>query len=139
MGCRRRKENRLRPDGTLVFIVGEVRDTPVRLVRQGGRGGQGGGRYCRGDKTFDGVTENAVRLFKYLVPDYYEDFRLSVHIWVHETLQVLFESEALPVGQPQAARLRKLYTAHVIPDELLGLWNHACTTPLTVIADGLDK
>ena len=58
------------------------------------------------DKTFEGVTDNAVRLYKYLVPDYYEEFRLSVHTWVHETLQVLFESEAFPAGDPLAEALR---------------------------------
>ena len=75
------------------------------------------------DNTYKGVTENAVRLFKYLVPEYFEDFRTSILTWVRKTVVVMWESEAesFQAGQLQAARLRQLYTAHVIPDKLLAL------------------
>ena len=77
------------------------------------------------DNTYKGVTENAVRLFKYLVSEYFEDFRSSILTWVRQTVVVLWESEAeaesLQAGQLQAARLRQLYTAHVIPDKLFAL------------------
>ena len=45
------------------------------------------------NKEFEGVTENAVRLFKYLVPQYYEDFKVSVAKWVHDALDSLSPSD----------------------------------------------
>ena len=59
-----------------------------------------------GDSTeYEGVTANAVRLFKYLVPDYYEDFKKSVATWVHDYLKVLLPSGAgeLPQDRAQAS------------------------------------
>ena len=68
-------------------------------------------------KEFEDVTATSVRLFKYLVPDYYEDMKLSSEIWIRDYV------EAVPatggICQPQAAsldRLQVLYTKHVIPD-----------------------
>ena len=52
-------------------------------------------------KEFEDVTPNAVRLFKYLVPDYYEDFKLSTAAWVHEHVEVICQPQA--ECQPQAA------------------------------------
>ena len=66
-------------------------------------------------KEFEGVPENAVRLFKYLVPQYYEDFKVSVAKWVHDNLDALCKS------LPQAAQLQVVYTKHVISDELVAL------------------
>ena len=40
-------------------------------------------------KEYEGVTENAVRLFKYLVPEYYEDFVSSIALWVDRTIAFL--------------------------------------------------
>ena len=78
------------------------------------------------NKEFEGVTENAVRLFKYLVPEYYEDFKLSVAKCVHDSLDTLSpsdtaETQAALDGQPQAAQLQVVYTKHVISDELVAL------------------
>jgi hypothetical protein len=78
---------------------------------------------------FEGVTANAVRLFKYLVPDYYEDLKRSTEVWVCKTVDVV----ARAPGQPQAASdstsklalLQSIYTKHVIPDELLELWTNS--------------
>ena len=70
-----------------------------------------------GDSTeYEGVTANAVRLFKYLVPDYYEDFKKSVATWVHDYLKVLLPSGAgeLPQDRAQAGSLQVLYTKHVM-------------------------
>ena len=82
-------------------------------------------------RDFEGVTANAVRLFKYLVSQYYEDFQASVTRWVHDTLDLVLPNDAshsaaesqpqAAGGQPQAARLQALYTKHVIPDDLLEL------------------
>ena len=57
-------------------------------------------------RDFEGVTENAFRLFKYLVPQYYEDFQASVKRWVHDTLDLLLPNDAshsVAESQPQAA------------------------------------
>jgi len=78
-------------------------------------------------KEFEDVTGTAVRLFKYLVPDYYDHFRRSVEQWVHCNLEVFLPGDpgrpqAAADGQPQAARLQALYTDHVIPNDLLQFW-----------------
>ena len=57
-------------------------------------------------KDFEQVTANAVRLFKYLVPQYYEDFQAFVKRWVHDTLDLLLPNDAshsAAESQPQAA------------------------------------
>ena len=97
-------------------------------------------------KDFEQVTANAVRLFKYLVPQYYEDFQASVKRWVHDTLDLLLPNDAshsaaesqpqAAGGQPQAARLQALYTKHVIPDDLLELWNGDTSKLQTIVKMG---
>ena len=90
-----------------------------------------------------GVTATAVRLFKYLIPEYYENMKESVKEWVGANSEVLPAGGAgqpqaaagqpqAAVGQPQAAglqaaRLQALYTKHVIPDELLKYWHGPAT------------
>ena len=102
-------------------------------------------RACRGaflllfavlGDNLEGVTANAVRLFKYLVPDYYEDLKRSTEAWVCKTVDVVPRAACQPhatAGQPQAASdftsklalLQIIYTKHVIPDELLELWTNS--------------
>ena len=77
-------------------------------------------------KEFEGVPESAVRLFKYLVPEYYEDFKVSVAKCVHDSLDTLSpsdtaETQAALDGLPQAAQLQVVYTKHVISYELIAL------------------
>ena len=48
---------------------------------------------------YEGVTSNAVRIFKYLVPEYYEDFKISIQAWVELHVEIV-EPEA--IHQPQA-------------------------------------
>ena len=52
---------------------------------------------------FEGVTANAVRLFKYLVPQYYEEFKISVPKWVHDNAQPQAAGQPHAAHQPQAA------------------------------------
>ena len=57
-------------------------------------------------RDFEGVTENAVRLFKYLIPQYYEDFQASVTRWVRDKLDLVLPNDAshsAAESQPQAA------------------------------------
>ncbi len=62
------------------------------------------------------VTASAVRLYKYALGDYYEEFVSSCHDWVRRTVALLPPAMA---GQPQAAALQRLYTEHVVPDAVL--------------------
>ena len=60
------------------------------------------------------VTATAVRLFKYTIGYYYDDFVHSCRSWVRRTLS--------PPGLgalPQAASLQRLYSKHVVPDAVL--------------------
>ena len=83
-------------------------------------------------KEFDNVVANVVRIFKYLVPDYYEDFKISIANWVRSNVDVVQPQADSPatggppaVHQPQAeshaARMQLVYTKHLILDEMLQL------------------
>ena len=72
----------------------------------------------------EGVTANAVRLFKYLVPDYYEDLKRSTEAWVCKTVDVVPRAACQPhaaAGQLQAVQTSlpnwpsyKLYTQSML-------------------------
>jgi hypothetical protein len=84
-------------------------------------------------KEFEDVVGNAVRLFKYLVPDYYEDFKISIAKWVQLHVEVvepeaIHQPQAVAAASSHAARMQILYTEHVIPDELLQLWHRSTLT-----------
>ena len=82
------------------------------------------------------VTGVASRLFKYLLNDYYEEFCRNVRKWVVKNLKVI-EADRTLLSRGQADRtllsrgqdcqdvqlLRELYTDHVVPDEMVALWN----------------
>ena len=119
-------------------------------------------------KEFEDVIPNAVRLFKYLVPDYYEDFKLSTAKWVREHVEVICqpqgacqplaacqpqaahqsetqsETQPLVACQPQAARqpyaalMQIVYTDRVIPKDLLRLWSNIADKLQTVVIEGQD-
>ena len=75
------------------------------------------------DDLFSRVKQKAAegtRVACYLVNDYYEDFCSTTRDWVSTHLNVLAHGNG--ARQP-AVGLRDLYTAHVIPDEMLFLWN----------------
>ena len=68
----------------------------------------------------------ATRLFKYLINDYYEEFCTNVTNWVASSLVVVEhdEAERTLLGRGQDVhKLRDLYTAHVVPDTMVALWN----------------
>jgi len=50
----------------------------------------------------EAVTGVCVRLFKYVVNDYYEEFCIRVRDWVSETLEVVGAHEANHVGRLEA-------------------------------------
>ena len=81
--------------------------------------GAGGGELY---KTITGV---AVRLFKYVICDYFEEFVFSVREWVVQKLVVQSAEEAEDVAATGAAKaLQRLYTEHVVPQDMLRLWNN---------------
>ena len=100
-----------------------------------------------GSKVCQDVTATAVRVFKYLVPEYYEDFKTAAYKWAHDEFLSSLPAAATPTlapeGLPAAAAptlaepghtppqawkagswkaLQVLYTKHVVPDELIKLW-----------------
>ena len=100
-------------------------------------------------KEFEDVVGNAVRIFKYLVPEYYEDFKTSVAAWVHLNVECVPPQAASPatggtpavhqpLSQSHAARMQMLYTKHVICDELVELWHSSSIAEKlqTVAKDG---
>jgi hypothetical protein len=77
--------------------------------------GEGARAAARGtDPEEEGVTATAVRLFKYVIGDYYEELLSSMRAAVYAT------SGALPGGLESILMdLREVYTSHVIPDWLV--------------------
>ena len=87
-------------------------------------------------KEFDDVVANVVRILEYLVPDYYEDFKISTANWVRLNVDVGQPQADLPatggppavhqpLSQSYAACMQLVYTKHVIPEELLELWHNS--------------
>ena len=77
----------------------------------------GGAQAARGgNRAYEGVKATAVRLYKYVVGYYYQDFVTSCHEWARSTVAIW---DPLLADQPLAAALQDLYTAHVVPEEVL--------------------
>ena len=88
-----------------------------------------------GGELYKTMCGTAVRLFKYLVNDYYEEFCSTARDWVSTQLSVLAHGNG--ARQP-ATGLQDLYTAHVIPDEMLFLWNCGLGTLSHVLDEDKD-
>jgi len=80
--------------------------------------GAGGGELY---KTITGV---ASRLFKFVICDYFEEFVFSVREWVVQKLVVQAAEEEDVAATSAAKALQRLYTEHVVPREMLRLWNN---------------
>ena len=81
-----------------------------------------------GGELYKEITGVTSRLFKFLIKDYYEEFATNTSQWFSDDLEVVKESEAerihLDRGQVVDAKLlQDLYTKHVVPDEMVELWN----------------
>ena len=50
-------------------------------------------------KLYEDIAGVAVRLFKYLVNDYYEEFAFSINQWIHRDLEILQPDDADTAGQ----------------------------------------
>jgi len=75
-----------------------------------------------GTELHDRLTGTAVRMYKYVFNDYYEEFCNSIRDWVPMDLVVCRADELGHQGS-QALHLRELYSEHVIPDDMLRLLN----------------
>ena len=89
-----------------------------------------------GGELHKALVGTAVRLFKYVLCDYFEDVCAAVHRWVDQVLEVLDPSKADLTSQQQAAALRELYTEHVLPDAMLVLFNNGLQRMSHVVGVG---
>ena len=85
-------------------------------------------------KTLEGA---AVRLSKYLINQYYEEFCTAASLWVSTHLRVLAHGNGALEQRATVAGLRKLYTSHVAPDQMLALWNNGLSLS-HVVEQGQD-
>ena len=94
-----------------------------------------------GGKVYKDIAGVAVRLFKYLLLDYYEEFCTSAREWVLRALRLVEHSEAertLLGRGPDVNKLRELYTNHVVSDEMLALWNNGLDDLSHMLPRGAD-
>jgi len=81
----------------------------------------------RAKKAAKEVTATAVRLYKYLLADYYEQFVDSVRTWAYANVEAL----AADISSCQRVMaLRQLYTQRVVPNALV-VHVHAVTAGIT--------
>jgi len=85
-------------------------------------------------KTMGGT---AVRLFKYLLSDYWEEFVASTRAWVNRTLVVLSSDHRDAAHEDYMRRLQELYTPHVVSDRCRRLFNGGLKPLTHVVADGV--
>ena len=77
-----------------------------------------------GGKLHGDIVGVAVRLYKFLIADYYDEFAYSVRAWVDRVLKVMPHCGADAARQAAIARMQSLYTEHVLPDDLIARWNN---------------
>ena len=78
-----------------------------------------------------------VRLYKYLLCDYYEEFIQSTRDWVLRSLQLVPHGSSSADGQRQVAQMRALYGEHVISNECLRLFNNGLNLS-HIVEDAID-
>ena len=85
---------------------------------------EGNAAKIAGGELYKSLAGTAVRLFKYILCDYFEEVCAAVHAWVHGALEVVAAGHADASAQRETAALRELYTEHVLPDAMLALFNN---------------
>ena len=65
-------------------------------------------------KLYEDIAGVAVRRFKYLVNDYYEELAFSINEWIHKDLEVLQPHEADTAGQASPLSWRVNHTVWVV-------------------------
>jgi len=111
------------------------------LAARGAVTGRAAAAAARG-KLYEDIAGVTVRLFKYLINDYFDEFVFSINDWVVRELKVLqpHSADAADAHAHQAAiqKLQTLYTEHVLPDELVALWNNGLHRLSHVVGAGED-
>ena len=80
----------------------------------------------------------SVRLYKYLINDYYEEFVFSVNEWVVRDLVVLPATSGDASSHARTVKMQTLYTEHVLPRAMLALWNNGLDRLEHVVLAGQD-
>ena len=80
----------------------------------------------------------SVRLYKYLINDYYEEFVFSVNEWVVRDLVVLPATSGDASSHARTVKMQTLYTEHVLPRTMLALWNNGLDRLEHVVLAGQD-
>ena len=101
-------------------------------------GDAAGSAVAKGSKHHLALTATAVRMFKYLWTTYYEEFATNTRLWVDRCLNVVEQSTVDAARTEEAKHLQLVYTAHVIPDAMLALWNNGLGELSHAIATGTD-
>ena len=93
-------------------------------------------------KLYEDLAGVAVRLFKSLINDYFDEFVTSINAWVVRELTVLqplsVDAADAPIHQAATQKMQTLYTQHVLPDELVALWNNGLHRLSHVVGAGED-
>ena len=80
----------------------------------------------------------SVRLFKYLLSDYWEEFLKSTREWIDKNSVVLSSDRLDTKHVAYMFGLQRLYTKHVISDRCLRRFNGGLQPLTHVVADGVD-
>ena len=65
-------------------------------------------------KLYEDIAGVAVRLFKYLVNEYYGEFAFSINQWIHRDLEILQPDDADTAGQASPRSWRVNHTVWVV-------------------------
>jgi hypothetical protein len=102
-------------------------------------GAVGNRRQAAEDTIQNRLCGTASRLFKYLIPDYFEQFAKQLHMWVDRKLLICVKStEAIIALQTDLQALCALYTHHVLPRALLTWLNKGWGQLEHVSANGVE-
>ena len=95
-----------------------------------------------GDRTNSKLHEATcgvvVRLFKYVLPDYWGEIRHETKEWVRKVLVVLWWEERDPESEARVRGLQQLYSKHVISDTCCELLNGGLNPPTHICPRGVD-
>ena len=84
------------------------------------------------------LTGTAVRLFKFLLSDYWEEYIAATRSWVDKILVVKSSEYRSAAHEDYMCRLQTLYTPHVISDRCRRLFNGGLNPLTHVVADGVN-
>ena len=91
-----------------------------------------------GGELYKAIAGAAVRLCKYLINDYYEEFCNTAGDWVSSKLRVVAHGTCAREKDQAANGLRDLYTKRVISDEMMFLWNCGFSKMLHEVGAAVD-